>query len=704
MKKMEFFNRFSIVLFALFLAVVLTGCFGLWDEEDDPHPPPDVPPPTVISGGAFLGPIKGGTVKVFAFADGSKGDQLGSTVTTRADGTYPSIDIGTWTGPVLVKVTGGTYTDRATGAEDQDNPGLHAVLSGVSGAVDVYITPLTEIAYRLAIDDDLGLTIDQANSLVGNMVGVNIINTRPADLADPDKSAEATVDQITYGLMLATISQMVVPDDDIENVSDAITAIKGDLADHRLDTTGNALQTALTNFLADQDRNKSGVDNLDETKLDDALYNIITDPVIIVDDIPNLNKAKALVADLRNTVLSIYNHHGVGVPGIVETPFKRLAEELEEEIKPDLTATVDRIAWIIESAAKVEHRATETFFKSDYRLTIDRFHADETRATFSVTKEEIGEIDRGALTLTFPDTPVNNDPNIPISGDFNAEMTTATGTLTADLVYSSTVSNGVFTSMTFTGGMTVPQVLYLDFRQGDRGLHVELTTWPEDGTLDAGRPFPSRITLSGRITTTTAQMDGLLDIRAGINTVASLPYETASRGVPKSGTFEGSFKELRDGWTTGVKFGGTITSEWVNALAFDFTREEGYDNFPKWNVSFDGEIEAPFRPTITAFLRVVQNEYERVALDVSYRRTDPDGTVVFLSGSGIYCDYTEILTATLTNQDGMIVNISYDDTKLEDYRFSGTITTAGRVPMAYLYTINGIPMVEYIDGFFESIF
>ncbi|MCL0106016.1 hypothetical protein M1N60_01845 [Thermodesulfovibrionales bacterium] len=704
MKKMGFFNRFSIVLFALFLAVVLTGCFGLWDEEDDPHPPPDVPPSTVISGGAFLGPIKGGTVKVFAFADGSKGDQLGSTATTGADGMYPAINIGTWTGPVLVKVTGGTYTDRATG-EERTNEVIRAVLSGVSGTVDVYITPLTEIAYQLATDDALVLTIDQANSLAGSMAGVNIINTRPADLSDPDKSAKATVDQITYGLMLATISQMiVVPDDDIENVSDAITAIKKDLADHQLDTTGLDLETALTDFLADQDRNKSGADNLDETKLDEALYNIITNPVIIVDDIPNLKKAKALVADLRNTVLSIYNHHGVGVPGIVETPFKRLAEELEKKIKPDLTATVDRIAWIIESAGQVAPGTTETFFKSDYTLTIDRFYADETEATFRVTKEEIGEIDRGALTLTFPDTPVNNDPNIPISGNFNATMTTATGTLTANLVYSSTVSNGVFTSMTFTGGMTVPQVLYLDFRQGDRGLHVELTTWPEDGTLDAGTPFPSRITFSGRITTTTAQMDGLLDIRAGINTVASPPYETASHGVPKSGTFVGSFKELRDGWTTGVKFGGTITSEWVNALAFDFTREEGPNNFPKWNVSFDGEIEAPFRPTITAFLKVAQNEYEKLALDVSYRRTDPDGTVVLLSGSGIYCYYTEILTATLTNQVGMIVNISYDDTEPEDYRFSGTITTAGGVPMAYLYTINGIPMVEYRDGFFESIF
>ncbi|MCL0083768.1 hypothetical protein M1N77_04510 [Thermodesulfovibrionales bacterium] len=698
MKKMGFFNRFSIVLFALFLAVVLTGCFGLWDEEDDPHPPPDVPPSTVISGGAFLGPIKGGTVKVFAFADGSKGDQLGSTATTGADGMYPAINIGTWTGPVLVKVTGGTYTDRATGAEDQDNPGLRAVLSGVSGTVDVYITPLTEIAYRLATDDVLGLTIDQANSLVGSMVGVTIINTRPADLADPEKSAEATVDEITYGLMLATISQMVVPDDDIENVSDAITAIKGDLADHRLDTTGLDLETALTDFLADQDRNKSGVDNLDETRLDEALNHITGNRITPPEDVSDLNRAKALVADLRNTVLSIYNYHGVGVPGIVETPFKRLAEELEKKIKPDLTETVGRIAWIIESAGQVAPGTTGTFSNPPYTLTIT-VSADGTEGNFRVT-EEGTEIDVGALTLTF-DTAI---PDMPDSGTFNATMKTATGTLRADLIYSSTVNNGVFTSMTFTGGMTVPQVLDLDFSEEGRGLHVELTTWPEDGTPDAGTPFPSRITLSGRITTTTAQMDGLLDISAGINTVVSPPYETASHGVPKSGTFEGSFKELKAGLPTGVKFTGTITSEWVNALAFDFTREEGPNNFPKWNVSFDGEIEALFRPTITAFLKVAQNKYEKLALDVSYRRTDPDGTVVFLSGNGIYCDYTEILTATLTNQVGMIVNISYNDTKPEDYRFTGTITTAGGELMADLYTINGIPMVRYIDGFFESIF
>lgn len=78
--------------------------------------------------------------------------------------------------------------------------------------------------------------------------------------------------------------------------------------------------------------------------------------------------------------------------------------------------------------------------------------------------------------------------------------------------------------------------------------------------------------------------------------------------------------------------------------------------------------------------------------------------MVFLSGSGSLDNTTKILTATLNNQDGMIVTLTHDNTKSKDEKFSGTIKTSGGEKMADLYTTKGTPMVKYIDNYIESIF
>ena len=668
MKRLKVSILFIAILSAF--ALILTGCGGGGGG-------------TSISGLASKGPISGGTVTVFALnADGSKGNQLGTT-TTNANGLY-SVNIGSYTGNVLVDVTGGTYTDEATG-DSQTNTTLRAALSGVSGNVTVAVTPLTEIAYQLIGST---LSIDQANSLISSMIGINIVNTMPVDVTSAEASSKATVDQINYGLMLATISQMV-KDGKATDVSDAISKIKNDLLDNKLDTTGSDLLNSLTTFIA-SGNNHSGVD-IDLTNLDVLMAHYTANPVAPPDvSITDLWKAKALVADLRNTVLSIYNYQGVGVPGVVETPFKNLSEELKTKIEPELTATVDRIAWIIESAGSVEPGTTGAFTKDAYVLTITIF-GDGKEANFKV--EEGGTtIDSGTLTL--------NDPDQPTSGTFNATMKTASGNLEASLNYSATVSGGSYTSMTFTGFMTASAVgVSLDFSQSGRKLSAAFAKVP--GSTEPDDIYPTSIYLSGRITTTTAQMDGTLNISSIVWNSVSDQHQ---QPLPKSATFDGSFQELKDGSTTGVKFAGKITGSWDNAETYNTEIDESSDNFPKWNASFDGKIEAPSRPTITAFLKVAQSEYKKYAIDVNYRRTNTDETVVFLTGNGSYNDTTKILAATLSNQDGMIVTIAHDDTKSNDEEFSGTIKTSGGEKMADLYTQNDVPMVKYIDDYFESIF
>lgn len=676
-----------------------------------------------VSGVASKGPIDSGTVKVYALnADGSTGSLLGTT-TTGSDGSY-SISLGSYTGNVLVEVTDGRYTDEATGTPNVPNPGLRAAVADISGTVSVAVTPLTEIAVQYAGTSLTKEKIEQANYLIGVLAGVDIISTQPANVIDATASSEATVDQINYGLMLAAISQMAK--NGTTDVSGVILAIKNDLSDGKLDTTGASLTTALTNFIADTTRNLSGVTTLDQTNVDSAIDFIATNTVdpTLVTDISDLTKAKSLVSDMRNTVLSIYNYQGVGVPGIVETPFNNLSEELQTKIEPELALTVDRLNWILQSASYGPGEYDDLSIGKRLSITA----TDETNElgfselTYTISNISTGEtLSSGSLTVQ------NNTAGQITTGTFTGTLrTTSGGTVTASLSYSATVSGGIYTSMTFTGSMSAADSgsmtpwLSLDFSQSGRKLYAKFAQEP--GSTDPTSIYPTSILASARITTTTAQMDGSLNISSIV--WGSKAYEDwqyvnntwqygcVGEARPKTGTFTGSFEELSNGTTTGVKFSGTITGSYTNAAAYNgCALNDTSTNFSQWSASFDGKIEAPSRPTITAFLKATQSAYDKVALDINYKRTNTDGTVVYLSGSGTntrsedqYGNTRDILTATLTNQDGMKVTISDDEWETGDNQFTGSITTSGGSEMADLYTVNEVPMVKYSDGYFESIF
>jgi len=85
--------KISLLLIAILIAftIILTGCGGGGGGKGPSGA-------ITVDGVASKGPISGGTVKVYALnADGSKGSQIGTTTTTKADGSY-SVNIGSYTG------------------------------------------------------------------------------------------------------------------------------------------------------------------------------------------------------------------------------------------------------------------------------------------------------------------------------------------------------------------------------------------------------------------------------------------------------------------------------------------------------------------------------------------------------------------------------------------------------------------------------
>ena len=247
------------IIFILLAIAALTGCGDSTSSGNS------------ISGTASKGPIDGGSVEVYALlADGTKGDLLG-TATTSADGSF-TIGVGNYSGAALVEVSGGTYIDEATGLL-VDNILMRAAIPDVSHTISVAVTPLTELAVAYA-EGSGGLTAENiavSNTYVSELFGgVDIIGTEPVDVLSAPKN-NATQDQIDYGLMLATISQMVSNDAVITDVTQLMTMMATDLlADGTLDETAGGLITALTDFLGSPN-NATPVTTLAGMTIDDVV-------------------------------------------------------------------------------------------------------------------------------------------------------------------------------------------------------------------------------------------------------------------------------------------------------------------------------------------------------------------------------------------------------------------------------------------------
>lgn len=227
------------------------------------------PTPSVITGVAAAGVIKGGTVKAFsAYSSVSGADkkQLGSTATTSNTGVY-SIDLGTYTGPVIVEVTGGSYVDEATGATATIPAGapLRAVAVSSTGTVNVAVTPLTELAAKQAFTLKgagtlSAATVNQANAQISDLFKVDIIGTQPLDASAPLVGTQAQKD---YTLALAALSQLA---NDPAQLGTILTALAGTIsATGTMDSASvTSISTALSTFLA-SGNNNTGVSTVPET-------------------------------------------------------------------------------------------------------------------------------------------------------------------------------------------------------------------------------------------------------------------------------------------------------------------------------------------------------------------------------------------------------------------------------------------------------
>jgi hypothetical protein len=171
------------------------------------------PQTTTIAGNVVKGPVSGATVTAYTLNGGLVGFPVGSPGSTDAQGAF-AVRVPVAGGPVMLRVTGGTYTDEATGASVTFAPDqmMTAVLSSLaSGTASVQVTPLTGMAQAMAAGMPGGMTeanIDASNAAVGAyfMAG-DIVHTPPVNPLVSGSGAGAAATMANYGMALAAMSQ-----------------------------------------------------------------------------------------------------------------------------------------------------------------------------------------------------------------------------------------------------------------------------------------------------------------------------------------------------------------------------------------------------------------------------------------------------------------------------------------------------------------
>lgn len=249
--------------FSLIVASTIWGCGGGGGGTP-------APPATVVSGVAAKGLISGGTVNVFAVdQSGSVGTVPIGTGTTDSKGIY-NVSVGSYSGAILVQVTGGTYQDESASPSAPPVPlpiPLRAAVAGASGNVSVSVTPITELAVVKAGSTSLPpAAITSANTLVSGLFKVdNIISTKPVAPTTTGFTG-ASQAQKDYTLLLAGISQLA------SQTSGGLQAALGTMSNDIASTgklsvaTATGLTGALTTFLSGPN-NQTGVTDINQTNL-----------------------------------------------------------------------------------------------------------------------------------------------------------------------------------------------------------------------------------------------------------------------------------------------------------------------------------------------------------------------------------------------------------------------------------------------------
>lgn len=258
-----------------------------------------------VSGMVFNGPVSKATVRAYAINNGVMGAQIAS-VATDGQGNY-TLPLGSYTGAVMLQMSGGVYTDEATGTtmtmatSDVMSAMLPSSVASGANITGIWVTPVTSMAQTRALAMNGGMTdanIAAANTAMGNyfLVATGILTTRPMNPLVTGSGTGATADMRNYGAAIAAMSEYAKTNTTAVS-STFVTAMMSDASDGIMNgkmganqismtmggmmgtgmmaaTTGwSSMATAMNTFLSSGTTNVSGLTTTDMTTLTTKLTN-----------------------------------------------------------------------------------------------------------------------------------------------------------------------------------------------------------------------------------------------------------------------------------------------------------------------------------------------------------------------------------------------------------------------------------------------
>ena len=743
-------------LSVIFSVLLLAACGGGSSRRAAPAPAPVPDPAGTASGTTIKGIIREGDINIQeVLSDGSLSESLGSA-TTDAGGAYSAeISEDYSGGPLKITLSANASTtmlcDAPSGcggaAFGEETPlaegfELVALVTSLDGdTVSVHVTPITDMAARLAENDPDGLSADavaEANDVVRQTFSLpgDITLVEPVDLTDPAAVAAADPDSQKIALLSAGILEAVQQTDAVtaggSSFEDAINQFTQDFADQGglvlNDTAASeGAIVSLGDILAGTSdvldsvvaaAGEAGVDpNLEAANVDLELA-VLQIPETPSDD-PNviepldtatadsLNQAKALIGDLRDlsasAQLETLENELSGFGDSIELAFAEQVDLVTGVVSNDLGVVIEALAMV---GGAFEQ--TLDALEADPALTL--FDALVGGETVSVAIEASPE----SITLSVDQTvagvsailTAEADAVITESVEGNTEITVLAGSV----AIAGTAANDEFTLSIGEGSQIAAEATQTS---------TETNTVPADFFDNITAPSISAdllVTITADQAGATPVFDGelsfaLTDSEIDASAVDDMDSSTFRESVT-FGTLDlaltGSF-----GDTTGNSVGASLSISAENSgedpVVFELTQVfqfdpvlgftvtetetgETADNFVAAEAVIGIDVALPGIDTTTA----LTINLERTGLE------DGEGTLTLVfNGKTVEISGNTMVDAlTISNQDNVVANI-------EENLATGLVEGSIAVGELEVATIeeneDGIVIVRYEDNSFEAL-
>jgi hypothetical protein len=193
------------LIVAIFTIIALAACGGGGGGGSTPAARPD----GNVNGTAFDNVLINSNIEVYSL-DGS----LLGTGTTDEDGLY-SVTLDSVPSQIVkIVASGGQYKEEATNTivELEADDHLYAYVNySQGGDVTTAVTLFTTIAagyaeYLMGLGVNATKAVEDANSSISQLVGVDIVNVQPVDITDATNSAPSLTNALRYSFFTAAVS------------------------------------------------------------------------------------------------------------------------------------------------------------------------------------------------------------------------------------------------------------------------------------------------------------------------------------------------------------------------------------------------------------------------------------------------------------------------------------------------------------------